>query len=301
MSHRAPRVVVVTRPTPWSLALARYGTEGQARFVLGGRGQDVAVLRRDHDAMHAVLHGVLAAIPLAWRQTRVDRSELDRFLFEPDDLVVVVGQDGLVANVARYLSGQPVIGVDGAPGRNAGVLVPHDVAAARRLIPLVGEGADVPIAWRTLVEARLEDGTRLLGLNEIFVGHRSHQSARYELAADGTEAQPQSSSGVVVATGTGATGWAASIHRQRPCEFGLPAATEPRLAWFVREAWPGPGLDATRVHGQVGPGQSLRITSTMDAGGCLFSDGIEADALGFDRGRVATIGLADERLALVTG
>ena len=29
--------------------------------------------------------------------------------------MVVVGQDGLVANVAKYLDGQPVIGVDTAP------------------------------------------------------------------------------------------------------------------------------------------------------------------------------------------
>lgn len=38
------------------------------------------------------------------------RGDLDRFLFEPDDIVLALGQDGLVANVAKYLDGQPVIG-----------------------------------------------------------------------------------------------------------------------------------------------------------------------------------------------
>ena len=40
------------------------------------------------------------------------RGDLDRFLFEPDDLVVIVGQDGLVANVSKYLDGQPVVGIN---------------------------------------------------------------------------------------------------------------------------------------------------------------------------------------------
>jgi hypothetical protein len=38
---------------------------------------------------------------------------------------------------------------------------------------------------RTLAEARLDDGQRLLALNEIFAGHRSHQSARYRLSFGG--------------------------------------------------------------------------------------------------------------------
>jgi len=60
---------------------------------------------------------VLGAIPSDWRRARVDRADLDRFLFEPEDVVVAVGQDGLVANVAKYLTGQPVIGCNPDPKR----------------------------------------------------------------------------------------------------------------------------------------------------------------------------------------
>jgi hypothetical protein len=289
----SPRVVLVTRPTPYELVLARYGTEGQARFVLAGRGEDVDALRRDHHAFHAALHAVLATIPLAWRRTRIDRDDLDRFLFEPVDILVVVGQDGLVANVARYLSGQPVIGVDPAPGRNPGVLVRHRTEAVPRLLDACA--SDQPtVEARTLVEVRFADGQRILGLNEVFLGHRTHQSARYRL-----QGRPQSSSGLVVSTGTGATGWAASIHRSRATDLVLPTPEERRLAWFVREAWPGPGLDATSTEGSVDEGQLLEITSEMDQQGVVFSDGVERDALGFDRGRIARIGVAPERLHLV--
>ncbi len=45
----------------------------------------------------------------------MSRPELNRFLFEPEDVVIAVGQDGLVANVAKYLSGQMVVGVNPLP------------------------------------------------------------------------------------------------------------------------------------------------------------------------------------------
>ena len=299
-SGSTPRVVVVTRPTPFDMALRRYGTEGQARFVLEGRGEDVDALRVAHVTFEGVLHQVIRAIPLAWRRTRIDRSDLDRFLFAPDDIVVVVGQDGLVANVARYLSGQIVIGVDGSPGHNAGVLVPHSPDAAVPLLEAAATQRLREVEIRALVEVRLDDGQRLLGLNEVFLGHCSHQSARYWLEAQ-SGAEAQSSSGVVASTGTGATGWAASIRRRRKSRIRLPEPTEPRLAWFVREAWPGPGLGVRYTDGELGPGDALEVTSRMDEGGVIFSDGIERDALVFDRGRTARISLAAEQLHLARG
>ena len=293
-----PRVVVVTRPTPWDAAIAVHGTEGQARFVLSQRGFDVDRLRRGHDRFVAILHDVLARIPLGWHRTRIDRADLDRFLFEPRDLVVVVGQDGLVANVARFLAGQPVVGVDGAPGDNPGVLVVHDPESASSALARVATGREVEMESRTLVEVTLSDGQTLRGLNEIFVGHRTHQSARYTLAR-GSQTEHQSSSGVVVATGTGATGWAASIHRQRHCDVLLPEPCEPLLAWFVREAWPGPRLGVELTEGRLAEGDALDIVSEMDEGGVIFADGIEGDALRFGRGQRATLAIGRESLHLV--
>lgn len=298
MSGGTPRIVLVTRRTPYAMAVARYGTEGQARFVLGGRGEDLGALRAAHERFGALLQQVASAIPLAWRRTRIERDDLDRFLFEPDDVVVVVGQDGLVANVARYLSGQLVIGVDGAPGHNAGVLVPHGPEQAAQRIVAAGRGTPGTVEVRTLVEVRFDDGQRLWGLNEVFLGQRTHQSARYRITC-GDAAEAQSSSGVVVSTGTGATGWAASIRRCRDCDLVLPGPEEARLAWFVREAWPGPGLGVRLTEGTLTGSEQLEVISEMDRGGVIFSDGIEADALEFERGRRAVVGLAPERLHLV--
>ncbi|MFV2173578.1 hypothetical protein ACFHW2_25450 [Actinomadura sp. LOL_016] len=125
----APRAVVVHRRTEYEELLARHGSRGQAEFFLRSRGRDLAPVDAAHAATAGALARVAAAIPVSWRRGLVERADLDRFLFAPDDIVVVVGQDGLVANTAKYLDGQPVIGLDPDPGRNPGVLVPHPAEA----------------------------------------------------------------------------------------------------------------------------------------------------------------------------
>src|SRR5439155_4861124 len=112
---------------------------------------------------------VTAAIPIDLRRGEVERADLDRFLFAPDDVVVVVGQDGLVANVAKYLDGQPVIGIDPEPGRNPGVLVPHAPEAFEAILRAVAAGSG-RFEARTMVEASLDDGQTLVAPNEVFVG-----------------------------------------------------------------------------------------------------------------------------------
>ena len=152
---------------------------------------------------------MLAAIPADWRRAAVRAPSSTASCSSPTTSSSCSGQDGLVANVAKYLDGQPVIGLNLEPG----VLVPHLPAAAADLLADVAAGR-AALEQRTMAVARLDDGQELLALNEVFVGHASHQSARYSLRV-GERAERQSSSGLIVATGTGATGWAASIHRER--------------------------------------------------------------------------------------
>jgi hypothetical protein len=260
------------------------------------RGQSLDVLVRQHEAFAAALQAVKAAIPDTWRVTRVGRSDLDRFLFGPEDIVLAVGQDGLVANVAKYLSGQPVLGVNPAPELNEGMLVPLRVDQVAKLALAASTNA-ASIERRTMVQATLDDGQALKALNEIFVGHRSHQSARY-LIAHGGKSERQSSSGVIVTTGTGATGWARSIMTSSRQAVPL-KPTDRKLAFFVREPWPSVATGASIAWGPLPGDEPLSIVSNMNDGGVIFADGVEQDHLRFDWGRAVSIGLAETTLNLV--
>jgi hypothetical protein len=292
-----PRVVVVSRPTEYAALLARHGTREQARFFLESRGRsaDEAIAR--DEAQRAALATIGAGIPTDWRRARVDRADLDRFLFEPGDVVVTVGSSGLVANVAKYLDGQPVVGVNPDPSIHAGIVAAHLPSAAAVLIQAAAAGAAVTDD-RTMVEAILDDGQRLRALNEVFVGHASHQTARYLLRCP-AGSERQASSGIVVTTGTGATGWGRSIALERHSDLALPGAADPRLAFFVREAWPSSAFGASLTEGSIASDEELVVTSALEDGGVVFGDGIEADRLEFRWGVTARIRVAGERLRLV--
>ncbi|EPH39953.1 hypothetical protein ABT390_31360 [Streptomyces aurantiacus] len=298
----APRAVLVHRTTEYEELLARHGTHGQAAFFLSSRGRDIDEVAGRHRSTRRALTDVAAAVPLRWRSARVERADLDRFLFGPEDVVVVVGQDGLVANAAKYLTGQPVVGIDAEPGRNPGVLVRHRAAAAAKLLPHAAAGA-AGAEELTMVEAVSDDGERLRALNEIYVGAAGHQTARYRITSGAGPGAPgsseaQASSGVVVGTGAGATGWLGSLRRQSGGGPSPPDPREGRLLWFVREAWPSPATGTSLVRGELTRGQRLWLTVESDRL-VAFGDGMEADALGLGWGQSVRVGVADVALRLV--
>jgi hypothetical protein len=291
--------VVVYRHTELHETLARHGTAGQARFFMRSRSLSLAEMEDSEVSHSAAVQTVMAAIPVDWRRGSVERADLSRFIFAPDDVIVAVGQDGLVANVAKYLDGQPVIGVNDDLKRNPGVLVQHDPDAAGSLFRRAAVGGlDRLLEPRALVEATSDDGQRIVALNEVYVGQPSHQTARYSVRLPDGRSEHQASSGLIVGTGTGATGWCRSAWLERHSELPLPAASSNELAWFVREAWPSPATGVTLTEGRLAAGSELAITVESDRL-VAFGDGIEADALTLAHGQTVLLRTAMRRLNLV--
>jgi NAD kinase len=295
----APRVVLVHRRTELEKLLARHGTRGQAAFFLSSRNRSIEDVAARQEAVRDAMAAVSSAIPADWRRGLLERADLPRFLFEPGDIIVVVGQDGLVANVAKYLDGQVVVGINPEPDRNPGVLVPHNARAAAALIAAAASPDDARRAeQRTMVRATTDDGQQLTALNEIYIGQASHQTARYTVVLPDGRTESQASSGVIVSTGTGATGWGRSAWLERKSSLALPGPADPRLAWFVREAWPSPATGTDCTEGELATGQALRLGADSDEL-VLFGDGMESDAISLAWGQTATIKLAERTLCLL--
>lgn len=293
---QVPRAVFVHRESPLQQMINRHGTYNQGSFFLKNRGMSAKSMVSQANVAQDALTAAGSAVPPHWRRGTVERADLDRFLFDEHDVVVVVGQDGLVANVAKYLDGQPVIGVDADPG-NTGVLTRHQAQACARLFREV-EAGRARCELRTMAEARTDDGRVLTALNEVFVGHPTHQTARYRLTAPEGKEERQASSGVLVGTGTGATGWCGSVRRERPGAPRPPGPTQEQLDWYVREAWPSPGTGTALTHGTLDG--DARLTLVVESEGLVaFGDGIESDRLVLSYGERVEIGTAGKRLRLV--
>lgn len=299
MNPKLPRLVIVTRPTPLDMLVRRFGTIDQAKFYVESRGRSFDRPLRAHELQQQALDSVLRAIPPEQRRTQLSREELDRFVFNPDDVILAVGQDGLVPNVAKYLHGQMLIGFNPDHETWPGVLCRHNPDGAGEQIAWVNrrhEGFEVEA--RTMVLATREDGQMLPALNELFIGHQTHQSAKYRIRI-GKQSERHSSSGVIISTGTGATGWTSSIVRQRGIEDPLPSPADRRLTYMVREPWPSIATGIDINFGFINEGEEIELVSEMEEGGVIFGDGIEGDYIEFNEGQTVRITVARRALNLV--
>src|SRR5207247_452981 len=181
----------------------------QARFYIEHQGADFSDYFREDETYHRALSEVQAVLAQVGRVQIVDRGFLPNFVFAPDDTVVTLGQDGLVANTLKYLNGQPVVGVNPDPTRWDGPLLPFRLRDLAKVLPDVFTNRR-PTRTVTMAQARLNTGQTMYAVNDLFIGPKSHGSARYTIQL-GTASEMHSSSGVIVSTGLGSTGWLRSL------------------------------------------------------------------------------------------
>ncbi len=304
------KLIVVTRKTRLDELVTRFNTVAQAKFYIEHLGADFSDYQREHETYYQTLQLALAKLSGIGRVQTLDRTLLPNFIFGANDVVIAIGQDGLVANTLKYLSNQVLIGVNSDPARWDGVLLPFVVWQLQSVVTEVFKGKR-PIKEVTLAQVELNDGQRLMAVNDFFIGQKTHTSSRYTLHID-REQERQSSSGIIISTGLGSTGWLKSIIAGASQLISQMGETKPvdssagnmpwnadYLLFSVREPFPSRNSSSNLVFGQVTKDKPLRILSEMAENGVIFSDGIESDYLAFNSGIQATIYPAEHKGRLV--
>lgn len=310
------KIILVTRPTRVAELKRRFNTRMQAKFYVSHLGQDFSDYEREDEHYVNAVRIAQQMLGALGRVQLIDRSFLPNFSFGPEDIVIVLGQDGLVANTVKYLNGQPVVGVNPDPARWDGQLLPFRLPDLAKVVPEVLSKKRAAKSV-TMAQVTLNTGEKLYAVNDLFIGPRTHISARYKISTGG-KSENHSSSGVIVSTGVGSTGWLKSLLAGAAGivqSLGTDAAKQgrpPRLApksefawdadylcFTVREPFPSKTTQAGLVVGRVTAKQPLLIESQMPEHGVIFSDGIESDFLEFRSGVRATITPADRHGSLV--
>lgn len=309
MSSLDRKLVLVLRKTRLEDLLVRHQSVAQARFYVEHLGADFDDYQREHDAYLAARRTTLEALQAHGRYQVIDRAFLPNFVFAPSDIVIAMGQDGLVANTMKYLDGQPLVGLNPEPQRYDGILLPFE---PRNLAPLLPDLLADQREFRevTMAKATLTDRQVLYAVNDLFIGPKSHTSARYEISHE-SKSEVQSSSGIIVSTGLGSTAWMRSVITGANAIAGLqhPSRQAPEckplpwdadfLQFAVREPFPSKMSQTTLAFGRIAQRQELSLRSLMPDSGVIFSDGIEADFLEFNSGTEARIAIAERRGRLV--
>ncbi|MEI7844725.1 MAG: NAD+ kinase [Chloroflexota bacterium] len=303
------KIVLVTRKTRLDGLVERFNTRGQAKFYLEHAGGDFSYYEHEHETYYAAVAALRAELSQIVKFQEIERGFLPNFVFAETDMVVTIGIDGLVVNTAKYLNGQPIIAVNPDPAKIDGVLLPFSVesatVAARQVLKNQFKTRQISMA-----QACLNDGQSLLAFNDLFVGVHSHTSARYLIRSADKE-EHHSSSGVIISTGVGSTGWLSSLFNMANgllAGFSQDGESIPplqldweadQLVFVVREPFASKTSAATITCGRISPQSPLTIESEMPVGGVIFSDGVESDFLAFNAGAIASIKLADKKTHLV--
>ena len=302
------KIILVIRATRLQESVQRFSSKAQAKFFVQSRGQSFDDYEKEDSNYQFARDQVAHAIPSDIKLQVIDRSFLPNFVFGPKDVVMTLGQDGLVVNTAKYLNGQPIIAVNPDPERFDGILLPFQISTLSQAVNNLLKGSP-RIRNIAMGKVELNDGQSLFAFNDFFVGAKSHISARYTIKYQGRQ-ERHSSSGVVISTPAGSTGWMSSLFNMAKgiASFkGFNIAIDPtrldwderRLIFIVREPFRSKWSGADLVAGEISEQNKIILESHMAESGVIFSDGMESDFLEFNSGTTATIGLADKMTRLV--
>ena len=301
------KIVLVTRKTRLQELVYKYNTVEQARFYIEHLGADFSDYLKEDEVYRKVVAQVKDTAEKYARVQEIDRDFAANMIFGEKDIVIAVGQDGLVVNVMKYLDNQPLIGINPDTDRWDGVLLPFEAGDMTKIIPRVIAG-NYDARQVTMAQASSRDGQSMLAVNDLFIGCRTHASARYDITWN-RFTESHSSSGIIISTGLGATGWYKSVITQAQMiaqafgcgqiPFNTPQWSDDKLTFVVREPYPSCATQAGIVFGRIAKKDHFRVTSKMPANGVVFSDGIENDVIEFNAGTEIDVQIAARKGHLV--
>lgn len=300
--------IIVKNKTRLEILIERFNTMAQAKFYIERSGGNFEDYEIEHQNFHNSLSVVQRQLSKVIKNKIVERNFVPSFLFNEKQVVIVIGQDGLVANTAKYVNEIPIVAINPDIERYDGYLLPFSPENFITGIESV-MNSNFKSRIATFAEAVLNDGQRLLAFNDLFIGASSHVSARYKISYN-NKTEEHSSSGIIVSTQSGSTGWLSSIFNMT---FGMHKFIENdnskkkvaklkdnQLMFAVREPFQSRKTQADINAGILTSQTKLVLESYMPTNGVIFSDGIETDFLHFNSGAIATIGTAKEKARLVT-
>lgn len=303
--------IIIKNKTRLETLTGRFNTLAQARFYIERMGGEFRDYEMEHEQFHDSLSQVQSSLSGILKNKIVEREYVPSYLFADNNLIVVIGQDGLVANTAKYSNGVPIIAINPDPERYDGVLLPFSpydfIDAVEDTVAGTQDCHEVRFA-----EARMNDGQRLLAFNDLFIGAKTHVSARYRISFLGNT-EEHSSSGLIVSTPAGSTGWLSSVFNMASGILNFsteeveeedqsiirPGIPDGQLLFAVREPFLSVKTQISLCAGVLDVNARLQIESLMPSNGVIFSDGVERDFLKFNSGSIVVIGPTEETAKLV--
>lgn len=159
------------------------------------------------------------------------------------DLIVTLGGDGTLLRASQHVVATPMLGINVDPQAKEGYLLQCGVGNYLQYLQRI-----VKKMYRVRSLARLAcfvNAKKIssLALNEFYVGHSSSHQLSHYLLHIGSWREQQKSSGILVSTAAGSTGWARAAGGRK-----LPLFSQ-KIQFVVREPYVGRLSKARHVFG----------------------------------------------------
>jgi NAD kinase len=305
------KIIIVHRPTRLDSLVAKFNTRQQAKFYVEHLNADFSDYELEHEVYYSELDKLSKISQQIGNVQLLGWKYLPNFMFGKKDLVITIGQDGLVANTLKYLDDQKLIGINPDFNRWDGLLSQFSVDESELIIKQTLNDESV-IKQVTKAKVQLSDNQTLYAVNDFFIGVKNHSSARYSITVDNS-VEHQSSSGIIVSTPLGRSGWMKSVlagasgitnklTKQTKVikEKSTSDWSKNQLTFAVREPFPSINTSTNMVFGTIKSDTQFSIESKMGENGFIFSDGIQEDYLDFNYSVVANISVANLKGNIVT-
>lgn len=162
------KIVLIYRDTRLDELIARHNTKEQVRFFLQSRGQNYSEYEEEDRSIKQEIKTLISQLSQLGRVQVLERQFLPNFLFGADDIPVVVGQDGLVANTLKYLNRQAVVAVNPLPGAYDGKLLPFNVSESVDVVKSLINGHVGSERNISMAQAMMNDGQSMLSVNDLY-------------------------------------------------------------------------------------------------------------------------------------
>jgi len=211
-------------------------------------------------------------------------------------LIISFGGDNSFTYTSHYAGDTPIIGINSDPLRSVGALCMWSSKDLEETIETILKEEYEIENW-TRLKTTINDEKITSATSEYYFGEKQRKDmSRNTIEYRGKEYE-QKSSGIIIATGAGSTGWYNSANRFLFPEGNTFTKTEKKAVFINTEPYAYTRKIGELYAGEIREGEKLIIHSLNDEGGTVSCDSWEE--YDFIRGKTAVIEIG-EPLRVIT-
>jgi len=256
---------------------------------------DVEKIIQSHERQHNNLNVLKDRIPQA---TIISREHMNREHANNADLVIPFGGDNHFQYVSHFLDKTTILGVNSDPFLSEGALTSIRSDKIDEAIERIKSGNFTIENWTRLQVWLNETKVNNYAISEIFIGEERRRDMSRHILEINRKKEEQKSSGIIITTGSGSTGWYDSSIRYLFPEGNKFDKKEKYARFLITEPYRGKLNGYSMLEGKLDYGQELNLYSLNDSQGNLLIDCL--DEFKFLRGDRVKIKISDHPLRVIS-